>query len=138
MVVRSRYMNKLKKLMDTDDIKIITGVRRSGKTHLIKSFMEELKRSKVPEKNIIYISFETGKYRKIRDDTELDNIVYDLTKNKKGKIYMFFDEIHKINNWEEAINSYRVDFDSDIYVTESMPEYWVELIEQHYLEDILL
>lgn len=119
MVVRSRYMNKLKKLMDTDDIKIITGVRRSGKTHLIKSFMEELKRSKVPEKNIIYISFETGKYRKIRDDTELDNIVYDLTKNKKGKIYMFFDEIHKINNWEEAINSYRVDFDSDIYVTGS-------------------
>lgn len=51
---------------------------------------------------------------------------------------MFFDEIHKINNWEEAIHSYRVDFDSDIYVLDLMSEYWAELIEQHYLKDTLL
>lgn len=105
--------------MNTSDVKIITGVRRSGKTHLIKTFMEELKEKKVPEENIIYISLETGKYRRIRDDTQLDNIVYELSENKNGKIYMFFDEIHKVDNWEEAINSYRVDFDSDIYVTGS-------------------
>ena len=74
MVKRLQYMNKLERLMNTDDVKIITGVRRSGKTHLIKTFMEELKNSNIPEENIIYISLETGKYRKISDDTELDNI----------------------------------------------------------------
>lgn len=119
MVIRLRYMNKLNKLMNTDDVKIITGVRRSGKTHLIKTFIEELKRKNICADNIIYISFETGRYRRIRDDTQLDNVIYELTKNKKGKLYMFFDEIHNVNNWEEAVNSYRVDFDCDIYVTGS-------------------
>lgn len=119
MVKRLQYMDKLSKLMNTDDVKIITGVRRSGKTHLIKSFMDELKRSNVPDENIIYISLETGKYRHIQKDTQLDEVIYDLVKNNKGKIYLFFDEIHRVNNWEEAINSYRVDFDSDIYVTGS-------------------
>ncbi|RAP50118.1 MAG: hypothetical protein BZ138_06955 [Methanosphaera sp. rholeuAM270] len=60
--------------------------------------MEELKRSNVSDENIIYISFETGKYRHIRDDTQLDEVIYELVKNNKGKIYMFFDEIHKVNN----------------------------------------
>ena len=105
--------------MNTDDVKIITGVRRSGKTHLIKTFMEELINDGIPEENIIYISLETGKYRKIKNDDELDSVVYDFFENKKGKLYMFFDEIHKVSNWEEAINSYRVDFDCDIYVTGS-------------------
>lgn len=119
MVKRLQYMNKLEKLMNTDDVKIITGVRRSGKTHLIKTFMEELKNRNIPEENIIYISLETGRYRHISNDTQLDEIIYKLSKNKKGKLYMFFDEIHKVKNWEEAINSYRVDFNTDIYVTGS-------------------
>ena len=119
MVKRLKYMNKLYKLRNTDDVKIITGVRRSGKTHLIKTFMEELINDGIPEENIIYISLETGKYRKIKNDDELDSVVYDFSENKKGKLYMFFDEIHKVSNWEEAINSYRVDFDCDIYVTGS-------------------
>jgi len=119
MVKRLKYMNKLYKLMNTDDVKIITGVRRSGKTHLIKTFMEELINDGIPQENIIYISLETGKYRKIKNDDELDSVVYDFFENKKGKLYMFFDEIHKVSNWEEAINSYRVDFDCDIYVTGS-------------------
>lgn len=109
----------MEKLMNTDDVKIITGVRRSGKTHLIKTFMEELKNRNIPEENIIYISLETGKYRHISNDTQLDEIIYKLSENKKGKLYLFFDEIHKVKNWEEAINSYRVDFDTDIYVTGS-------------------
>jgi hypothetical protein len=81
--------------MNTDDVKIITGVRRSGKTHLIKTFMEELINEGIPQENIIYISLETGKYRKIKNDDELDSVVYDFSENKKGKLYMFFDEIHK-------------------------------------------
>ena len=116
---RKQYMDKLYKLKDTDDVKIITGARRSGKTHLIKLYANELKEKGVSPENIIYISFESNKYKKIKTDTQLDELVYNLTNNVTGKLYLFFDEIHKVSNWEESINGYRVDLDADIYVTGS-------------------
>lgn len=119
MVKRKLYLNKIYKLMDKEEVKIITGVRRSGKTYLLKQVIEELKEKGIPDENIIYISFESSKYRKIKNDEELDEIVFNLTKNIKGKIYLFFDEIQRVKNWEESINSYRIDLDSDIYVTGS-------------------
>lgn len=119
MVRRKEYMDKLYKLKDTDDVKIITGARRSGKTHLIKEFMKELKEDNVNTENIIFISFESNKYKHIRNDLELDSLVYKLTENLTGKLYLFFDEVHKVSNWEESINGYRVDLDADIYVTGS-------------------
>ena len=112
-------MDKLYKLKDTDDVKIITGARRSGKTHLIKTYANELKNKGIPSENIIYISLESNKYKKIREDTQLDELVYEFTKDVTGKLYLFFDEIHKVSNWEESINGYRVDLNSDIYVTGS-------------------
>ena len=119
MVRRKEYMDKLYKLKDTDDVKIITGARRSGKTHLIKEFMKELKEDNVNTENIIFISFESNKYKHISNDLELDSLVYKLTENLTGKLYLFFDEVHKVSNWEESINGYRVDLDADIYVTGS-------------------
>lgn len=119
MVKRKLYLDKIRKLMDKEEVKIITGVRRSGKTYLLKQVIEELKEKGIPDENIIYISFESSKYRKIKNDEELDEIVFNLTKNIKGKIYLFFDEIQRVKNWEESINSYRIDLDSDIYVTGS-------------------
>lgn len=119
MVRRKAYMDKLHKLKDTDDVKIISGARRSGKTHLIKEFMKELKENNIKNENIIFISLESNRYKDIRDDKKLDELIYKLTENLKGKIYLFFDEIHKVQNWEESINGYRIDLNADIYVTGS-------------------
>lgn len=119
MVKRITYLNRLNKLKDTEEIKIITGVRRSGKTHLLKEYIKQLRKEQIPEKNIIYISFESNRYNHIKDNITLNNLVYEKTENIEGKIYLFFDEIHKVDNWEQSINGYRVDLDADIYVTES-------------------
>lgn len=119
MVKRFTYLNKLDKLRDTEEIKIITGVRRSGKTHLLKEYMKKLKKEGIPEENIIYISFESNRYNHIKDSISLNKWVYEKTDNVEGKVYLFFDEVHKVSNWEESINGYRVDLDADIYVTGS-------------------
>lgn len=119
MVKRITYLNKLHKLKDTEEIKIITGVRRSGKTHLLKEYIKQIKEQQIPEKNIIYISFESNRYNHIKDNETLNDLIYEKTENIEGKIYLFFDEIHNVDNWEQSINGYRVDLDADIYVTGS-------------------
>lgn len=106
-------------LMDTNEIKLITGVRRSGKTYFLKSIMEELKNRHIPDKNIIFISFESGKYRKIRTDTQMDEIVKSLIPQNNKKVYLLFDEIQRVSCWEESIASYMIDYDCDIYIAGS-------------------
>ena len=107
------------KLMDTEDIKVITGVRRCGKTVLLKQIIDELKNSGIASENIIYINFESSKYKNIKNDADLDEFVFSKTKNLNGKVYLLFDEIQKVKNWEVSLNSYRVDLDCDIYITGS-------------------
>ena len=72
MIKRELYLNKIVRLIDKDPIKIITGVRRSGKTYLLKSICEELKNRGISEENIFLISFESMKYNKIEDFNQLD------------------------------------------------------------------
>jgi len=105
--------------MNTDFIKIIIGIRRCGKTFLLKSIIEELKNKGVNEENIIYISFESNKYKNIFTQEELDELILNLTNNISGKIYILFDEIQQVNGWEKSVNGYRVDLDCDIYITGS-------------------
>lgn len=119
MIKRDYYLNKLKKYRNTDEIKVICGIRRCGKTVLLKQLMEELINDNVPQENIIYLSFESSKYRHIENDIQLDEIIHDKTKNLNGKIYLLFDEIQQVIGWEKSVNSYRVDFDADIYITGS-------------------
>jgi len=119
MVRRNYYHEKLDKLKDTDDVKIITGVRRSGKTHFLKEYMNELKKIGVPDSNIIYISFESNRYNNVKDNESLNKIIEEKIEGLDGKLYLFFDEIHKVHDWELSINGYRVDLDADIYVTGS-------------------
>ena len=107
------------KLRDTEDIKVITGVRRCGKTVLLKQIIDELKNSRIASENIIYINFESSKYKNIKNDMDLDEFVFSKTKNLNGKVYLLFDEIQKVKNWEVSLNSYRVDLDCDIYITGS-------------------
>ena len=122
MIKRELYLNQIRRLIDKDPIKIITGVRRSGKTYLLKSTQEELKNRGISAENIFLISFESMKYNKIENFKQLDEYIINLTKNVKGKIYFLFDEIQNVENWEKSINAYRVDLDCDIYITGSNSE----------------
>lgn len=119
VIKRGKYLEKLRKFKDTDLIKVITGVRRSGKTYLMQMFVEELLENKVPITNILQINFESFKYRQIKTADDLYQYVAEHLEQQKGKMYLFFDEIQHVTAWQEAINSFRVDFDCDIYLTGS-------------------
>lgn len=119
MIEREEYMNKIRPFMNTDIIKVITGIRRSGKSTILKFIIEELKKEGIDESNIIYINFESMKYNEIEEKQQLDELIIKKTKDLEGKIYFLFDEIQNINSWEKCVNSYLVDFDSDIYITGS-------------------
>ena len=119
MIKRKFYLEKIVKLIDTEDIKVITGVRRCGKTVLLKQIIDELENRGIASENIIYMSFESSKYKNIRNDNDLDEFIFSKTNNLNGKIYLLFDEIQKIKNWEVSLNSYRVDLECDIYITGS-------------------
>nr|WP_278514454.1 ATP-binding protein [Methanobrevibacter smithii] len=119
MIKRKFYLEKIVKLIDTEDIKVITGVRRCGKTVLLKQIIDKLENRGIASENIIYMSFESSKYKNIRNDDDLDEFIFSKTNNLNGKIYLLFDEIQKVKNWEVSLNSYRVDLECDIYITGS-------------------
>lgn len=119
MIKREQYLKQINNLIDTDFIKVIIGMRRCGKTTLLKSIISELENKGINKENIIYISFESIKYKNIFTEEELDKVILDLTSNLEGKIYLLFDEIQQVEGWERSVNAYRVDLDSDIYITGS-------------------
>ena len=119
MIKRKFYLEKIVKLIDTEDIKVITGVRRCCKTVLLIQIIDELENRGIASENIIYMSFESSKYKNIRNDDDLDEFIFSKTNNLNGKFYLLFDEIQKVKNWEVSLNSYRVDLECDIYITGS-------------------
>ena len=119
MIERKEYMEKIEPFIDKDLIKVITGMRRSGKSVFLKHIIEKLKNKGIEEDNIIYINLESIKYKNIKKEEELDKIIIDKTKNIKGKYYLLFDEIQRVEGWENSINSYFASFDADIYITGS-------------------
>lgn len=119
IVPRNVYMEKIKRFMGQEEIKLITGVRRCGKTFLLRLIVRELKSRGVPEENIFLISLESTKYDEIHDNKDLNRLVFDLVDGVEGKVYLLFDEIQLVKNWEKSINGYRVDLDCDLYVTGS-------------------
>ena len=102
---------------DTEFIKVITGVRRSGKSTLLLMFKDYLINNGVKEENIIYINFESALYDDIKNYKDLYNYVKE--KVKKDMIYLLLDEVQNVESWERAINSFKVDFKIDIYLTGS-------------------
>ena len=122
MIKRELYLNQIERMIDKEPVKIITGVRRSGKTYLLKSIQEELENRGIKKENIFLISFESMKYNKIENFKQLDECIMNLTENTKGKVYLLFDEIQNVENWEKSINACRVDLDCDIYITGSNSE----------------
>ena len=119
LIKRDAYVNKLKDYVNTDFIKVYTGIRRSGKTSLMHNIIDELKLMGVKDENIIFISFESREYSYIDNTQQLDEIIFNKTENIEGKAYLFFDEIQQVKGWEKSINTYRVSIDCDIYITGS-------------------
>ncbi len=118
LIQRNKYLTFLKEFQDNDAIKVITGIRRSGKTTLMNIFIDYLKKSGIQDDQIIHINFENLAFNNIKDEMDLYHYVH-AHENKAKKNYLFFDEIQHVQNWEKAINSFRVDMDADIYVTGS-------------------
>ena len=114
---RELYLNRLIAFQDTELVKVITGIRRCGKSSLMKLMVLHLKENGVDQEQIIQMNFESIEFQKM---TAAD--IYQYVKERvpdDKRTYMFFDEIQRIPDWQDAINSFRVDFDCDIYVTGS-------------------
>ncbi|MCD8396166.1 MAG: ATP-binding protein [Lachnospiraceae bacterium] len=114
---RDLYLDKMIAFQDTEMIKVITGIRRCGKSSLMKLMISHLKESGIPERQIIEMNFESMAFA---DMTPRD--FYEYVKERiipDKRMYLFFDEVQRITGWENAVNSFRVDFDCDIYITGS-------------------
>ena len=117
MIIREKYLNELIEAKDLNLIKVITGVRRSGKSTLLLQFKDYLTNSGIDKDNIIYMSFESAEWYDIKNYRDLYN--YIKSKYNGKKLYLLLDEVQNIEEWEKAVNSFLVDIDADIYVTGS-------------------
>ena len=117
MIIRDKYLKRIVDAKDTEFIKVITGVRRSGKSTLLLMFKDYLLNNGIKEENIIHINFESAMYDDIKDYKDLYKYIKNLI--KKEKTYLLLDEVQNVKSWEKAINSFNVDFNIDIYITGS-------------------
>lgn len=114
---RDQYLKKLIGFQDTEPVKVITGIRRCGKSSLLKLMIRHLRETGMGQEQIIEMNFESHDFRNMTSDE-----VYRYVKERavSGKrMYLFFDELQRIDAWEDAVNSFRVDLDCDIYITGS-------------------
>lgn len=118
MVKRDLYLDKIRPFIDKTFIKVITGIRRCGKSTILMMIKEEILDKGIDDSNIVYINFESMLYSDIDNSKKLYSYVKDQVKNS-NKYYLFFDEIQEVKDWEKAINSFLIDFDCDIYITGS-------------------
>ena len=121
MTKRELYIEKIKPFIDKNIIKVLTGIRRSGKSVMLKLIMEELKQNKIDEKQFININFENLINRELTTADKLHEYILKKASEIKKKCYIFLDEIQEVKNWEKCINSLRVneEYDFDIYITGS-------------------
>lgn len=117
-IKRDRYINKIKKFVDKPIIKVIIGMRRTGKSTILNIIKNEILKN-VKNENKIFINFESMEFINIKDDKSLSEYLNTRLNGIEGKVYFFFDEIQLVKNWERVVNGIRVDLDSDIYITGS-------------------
>ncbi len=116
---RETYLRKIRGFYDADDIiKVITGVRRCGKSSLMETIATEIRNNGVSEKNIIYIDLDKRGFKSVKTADALEKIIDDLG-SAKGLKYLFIDEIQNVDGFEELINGYRTDGDWSIFITGS-------------------
>lgn len=113
MIIREKYLSKIRPFYDVDLIKVITGIRRCGKSVILTQIIAELKNNGVDDNHIVYLNFESKQNSFIKNDDDLYNYVQEKIVDKK-KYYIFFDEIHEINGWEIAVNSFKADLNDKV------------------------
>lgn len=114
---RNTYLNQLIAFQDKEPVKVITGIRRCGKSSLLKLMQEYLLSTGVKQDQIIAINFESLEFQELNYKELYEYVKGKIPTTKRA--YLFFDELQRIERWEDAINSFRVDFDCDIYITGS-------------------
>lgn len=119
MYKRNSYIKKFLPFIDKPVVKVITGMRRTGKSCFLQLIMNELKESKVNTQNIAYINKESLDYDFIRDYKNLNRYVKDIFAGVKGNKYLFVDEVQEIDRWEKAVSSFFNIDDIDIFITGS-------------------
>lgn len=114
---RDLYLNKIIAFQDTEPVKVVTGIRRCGKSSLLKLMVLHLKESGITDEQILEMNFESHAFKNMNSDSFYEYVKQHIAPNKR--MYLFFDEVQRVPNWEDAVNSFRVDFNCDIYVTGS-------------------
>ena len=117
MIYRPMYVDKIMRYTDAPFVKILTGIRRCGKSTILKMIMEELKKRGVSEEQIVSYRFDSMEYEDMTAKEMFTELKSRLCENKKT--YLFLDEVQEIKHWEKAVNSLASDYDTDIYVTGS-------------------
>ena len=119
IIKREEYIDKIKPFIDKHIIKVLIGTRRCGKSTILKQIIDTLTDDGIPEENIVWINFELSEYFELNTIEKLEKYITDKTENVDGKIYLFFDEIQVVSQWEKLINSYFAKENYDIYITGS-------------------
>lgn len=119
MIRRENYINRIRPFMNNDLIKVLTGIRRSGKSVMLELIKEELINNGVDPNQFISINFEDMRYSHLHTGIALHEEILKRVESIQGKVYLFFDEIQEVTDWEKCINSLRVILDCDIYITGS-------------------
>ena len=117
MILRTDYLNKIKPFIGFEPVKVLTGLRRSGKSVMLRLIQDEIAHNGIPETNIITFNLEN--MNTPRDAEALHKNIAERVLNTTGKVFMFFDEIQEVSDWEKCVNSLRVEYDCDIYITGS-------------------
>ncbi len=119
MIKRELYMSRIRPFIGSEVIKVMTGIRRSGKSVMLELIKEELLESGVSAQQFISINFEDMRNASLCKAEALHEEILARAAGQKGKVYLFFDEIQEVKDWEKCVNSLRVALDCDIYITGS-------------------
>lgn len=119
MIKREIYMSRIRPFINTELIKVMTGIRRCGKSVMLELIKQELEESGVNPAQFISINFEDMSYSHLQTAQSLHNEIKKRASEIQGKVYLFFDEIQEVKDWEKCVNSLRVSLDCDIYITGS-------------------
>lgn len=118
MINRPLYMDKIMAYVDTPFVKVLTGIRRSGKSTIMKMIMDKLENERhIPKENIISMRFDSMEYEDMTAKQMFETIKAGLS--AQGRTYLFLDEVQEISGWEKVVNSFLGEYDVDIYVTGS-------------------